>query len=312
MRATSSYDAVAIGNFSRNQGSLFRSPGSPYPRLDTCEDTLDQLEFQLSKWEVFGPFSVTPSTQGKTSLIVAFPTKFFHYSGGRRINKINNPFKAQTEGQGETLKTSLSQGDAPLPADSQITLPYSVNVIGLYQNSDTHPRGIDNLGLSVFSYDSGDAKLTSDNTAQRILIQDYEYLRELFTSYRGLPSLGLILQEYVDPDVLYTSIIPAEFSAVWGASSIESILFPTFISGPSSGKVGDVDTYTTGGSCLRPSGIRFSTISTGAMGPTRAGWPPGSRAPKRHGIQEGPLPFIQRREVLLTRVLNRNGQMDLA
>ena len=93
---TAGYDAVAIGNFSRDQGSLFRSPGSPYPRLDTCEDTLDQLEFQLSKWEVFGPFSVTPSNQGKTSLIVTFPTKFFHYSNGRRINKINNPFEAPT------------------------------------------------------------------------------------------------------------------------------------------------------------------------------------------------------------------------
>jgi len=181
---TMAYDAVAIGNFSRNQGSLFRSPGSPYPRLDTCEDTLDQLEFQLSKFEVFGPFSVASSNQGKTSLIVTFPTKFFHYSGGRRINKINNPFEARLENQGETLKTSLSQGGAPLPADSQITVPYSVNVIGLYQGSDTRPTGIDNLGFPVFSYDSGDAKVTSSNTAQRILIQDYEYFKEMFTSYR--------------------------------------------------------------------------------------------------------------------------------
>ena len=40
---------------------------------------------------------------------------------------------------------------------------------------------------------------------------------------------------------------PAEFSAVWGVSSLESILFPTFISGPSSGQVGTAYTYTTGG-----------------------------------------------------------------
>ena len=111
--ATMAYDAVAIGNFSRGQGSLFRSRGVLIRVLDNCEDTLDQLEFQLSKWEVFGPFSVTPSNQGKTSLIVTFPTKFFHYSSGRRINKINNPFEAPAEGQGETLKTSLSQGALP-------------------------------------------------------------------------------------------------------------------------------------------------------------------------------------------------------
>ena len=60
---TVAYDGVAIGNFSRGQGSLFRKPGSPYPVLSNCEDTLDQLEFQLSKWEVFGPFSVTPSNR---------------------------------------------------------------------------------------------------------------------------------------------------------------------------------------------------------------------------------------------------------
>ena len=128
-------------------------------------------------------------------------------------------------------------------------------MIGLYLGSDARPTGIDNLGFPVFSYGSGDAKLTSSDTAQRILIQDYEYFKEMFTSYRGLPALGLILQENGPPDVpgavlasgFSASIIPAEFSAVWGASSIESILFPTFISGPSSGMVGDVDTYTTGG-----------------------------------------------------------------
>ena len=85
---TMAYDAVAIGNFSRGQGSLFRRPGSPYPRLDNGEDSLDQLEFQLSKWEIFGPYSVNPSNQGKTSLIVTFPTKAFHYLGGRRLNQI--------------------------------------------------------------------------------------------------------------------------------------------------------------------------------------------------------------------------------
>ncbi len=245
--AAMAYDAVAIGNFSRGQGSLFRTPGSPYPRLDNGEDSLDQLEFQLSKFEVFGPFSVTPSNQGKTSLIVTFPTKFFHYSAGRRIKKINNPFEARTETQGESLKTSLSQNGAPLPADSELTLPYSVNVIGLYKGSGAPPSGIDNLVLPVYSYDTGDAKLTSANMAQRILIQDFEYFKEMYTTYRGLPALGLVLREYRNPDVLHPSITPAQFSAVWEASSIESVTFPTFISGPSSGLVNTDYTYTTGG-----------------------------------------------------------------
>ena len=249
---TMAYDALAIGNFSRGQGSLFRKPGSPYPLLTNGEDTLDQLEFQLGKYEIFGPFSVIPSNQGKTSFVITFPTKQFHYPNGVRKNKINNPFEAPTENQGEPLKTSLSVQGVPVPADSEIILPYSVNVIGLYQGSGNPPTGIDNLSLPTYSYSSGDVKLTSDGLAQRILIQDYEYFKEMFAMYRGLPALGLILQEYRNPGALASSgstasITPAEFSAVWEESTLESILFPTFVNGPSFGKVGDVDTYTTGG-----------------------------------------------------------------
>lgn len=242
-----SYDAVAIGNFSRGQGSLFRSPGSPYPRLDQCEDTLDQLEFQLSKWEIFGPFSIAPSVQGKTSLIVTFPTKLFHYKNGKRIHKVSNPFEAMAESQGETFVTSFSKGGVPYPSESEITLPYSVNVIGLYQDYYGPPLGGDNLVMPAFSYESGEAKLTSDNMAQRTLIKDYEYFRELFTAYRGLPALGVVLREYRNPPTLHTALTPAEFSAVWEASSLESILFPTFVNGPTFGQVNEVYAYTTGG-----------------------------------------------------------------
>ena len=137
---TMAYDAIAIGNFSRGQGSLFRKPGSPYPVLTNCEDTLDQLEFQLSKWEVFGPFSVTPSNQGKTSFIVTFPTKQFHYPKGIRENKINNPFESPVYSQGETLKTSFSNQGALLPADSEIALPFSEVKCSLYRDPRHHLR----------------------------------------------------------------------------------------------------------------------------------------------------------------------------
>ncbi len=241
------YNAIAIGNFSRGQGSLFRSVGSPYPRLDTCEDTLDQLEFQLSKFEVFGPFSVSPFNQAKTSLIMAFPTKYFHYSYGKRINQINNPFEALKETTGETLDTKISPTGNP-PVESFITLPFSVNVIGLYKDYYGSPLGIDNVSLPTHSYDFGEVTLTSDGIAQRVLIQDYEYLQERFQMYRGLPSLGLLLQEFKDQGQLDVSITPAEYSAVWEASNLESVFIPTILSGPSSGVTGESYTYTTGGS----------------------------------------------------------------
>ncbi len=246
--AVMGYDAVAIGNFSRGQGSLFRFQGSQYPRLDQCEDTLDQIDFQLSKWEIFGPFSISPSNQGRASLIVTFPTKHFHYDRlGRRVNKINNPFKALRENQDEDILTTLSSEAPPFSIDSRMSLPYSVNVVGLYREEPETLSGVDNLFLPTFSYETGVVKLTSENMATRLMINDYEYFRELFTAYRGLPAIAMILQEYRNPSTLHTTLTHAEFSSVWETSSLESILFPTFVNGPTFGQVNEEYTFTTGG-----------------------------------------------------------------
>jgi hypothetical protein len=242
------YDAVAIGNFSRGQGSLFRSVRSSYPRLDTCEDSLDQLEFQLSKWEIFGPYSVSPSNQGKTSIIVAYPTKNFHYRNGKRINQVNNPFEAPKETTGEIIKTALSEQSQKL-ADSNMTLPFSVNVIGLYQDYlGGGPKGIDNVPLTAYSYESGETILTSDNIAHRVLIDDYEYLQERFMMYRGLPAVGLVLQESRDSGQLNATLTAVEYSTNWVPSYAETISIPTTPSGPTSGITGTSYTFTTGGS----------------------------------------------------------------
>jgi hypothetical protein len=243
-----SYDAVAIGNFSRGQGSLFRSVGSSYPRLDTCEDSLDQLEFQLSKWEIFGPYSVSPSNQGKTSIIVTYPTKHFHYRNGKRINQVNNPFEAPKATTGEIIKTALSEQSQKL-ADLNMTLPFSVNVIGLYQDYfGGGPKGIDNVPLTAYSYESGETILTSDNIAHRVLIDDYEYLQERFMMYRGLPAVGLVLQESRDSGQLNATLTAVEYSTNWVPSYAETISIPTTPSGPTSGITGTSYTFTTGGS----------------------------------------------------------------
>ncbi len=241
------YEAVAIGNFSRGQGSLFRSPGSPYPLLSNGEDSLDQLEFQLSKWEIMGPYSLNQSIQEKTHLIITFPTKHFHYKNfSKRINKIDNPFKASNIKTGETLTTTVTSENPGQGVDSTIDLPFSVNVIGLYDYYSGTPTGIDNSGISSF-YESGEVKLTSDHFAQRIMIQDFEYFQERFSTYRGLPSLGLILHEYRNPN-LQATITPVEFSAVWEASDSESVFIPAPPSGPSFGSAGVSYTYSVGGS----------------------------------------------------------------
>ena len=245
---TMSYDAVAIGNFSRGQGSLFRSIGSLYPRLDNCEDSLDQLEFELSKWEVYGPYSLAPASQEKTSLIITYPTKFFHYRHGSRINQVNNPFEALVETQGEKIETALSEQGQKF-VDSWITLPYSVNVIGFYRDYTSKPLGIDNIPMQTFSSDLGEAALTANSLAQRILIPDYEYYQEgRFTMYRGLPGVGLVLQERQDSGQSSASLTPVEYSTNWIASGAETISTPATPDGPTFGTIGTSYTYTASGS----------------------------------------------------------------
>jgi len=246
--ATMAYDAVAIGNFSRGQGSLFRSPTSPYPRLDTCEDTLDQLEFQLSKSEIYAPYAVNPSDEEKTSLIIAYPTKFFHYLNGSRISQVNNPFEALTETAGEVIETALSEQGQKF-VDSSLTLPYSVNVIGLYREYIGKPFGIDNVPMQTYSSELGETTLSSDNLSQRLLIPDYEYYKEgRFMMYRGLPAAGLILQESRSSSQLNATLTPVEYSTQWVSSNVETISIPTTPSGPSSGFINESYSFTTNGS----------------------------------------------------------------
>ena len=227
-----SYNAMAIGNFSRGQGSLFKSPSSPYPRLDICEDTLDQLEFQLSKWEIYGPYALNPFNQGKTSLIIAYPTKFFHYLNGSRISQVNNPFEALTENAGEFLEAALSE-QGQESSHSSIKLPYSVNLIGLYKDYDGKPFGIDNVPMKTYSSELGESTIASDNLSQRVLIADYEYYKEgKFMMYRGLPAVGLVLQESQDSGQLNATLTPVEYTTQWVASGAETISTPATPSGP--------------------------------------------------------------------------------
>ena len=242
------YDAMAIGNFSRGQGSLFISTRSPYPRLDTCEDTLDQLEFQLSKSEIYAPYAVNPSNAEKTSVIVTYPTKFFHYLNGTRISLVNNPFEAFTENAGERIDIAFSEQGQNF-VDSWFTVPYSVNVIGLYRDYTATPSGIDNIPMQTYSSELGEAALASNNLSERVLIPDYEYYSEgRFIMYRGLPAVGLVLQESLNSGQLNASLTPVKYSTQWIASGAETISTPATPSGPNSGEVGTSYTYTTSGS----------------------------------------------------------------
>ena len=244
------YDAVAIGNFSRGQGSLFRTTGRTLPRLDICEDSLDQFEFQLSKCEMRGSYSLDPSTQSRTSIIVTFPTKHFHYRGGSRIKQVDNPFEAPREKGAEIFGVTLSEEGQNL-TESEIDLPFSVNVIGLYRGDSGSLSGIDNLPLVTNASELGEATLTSDNFAHRHLIPDFENYFESnqgrFMMYKGLPAVALVLQESRDAGQLNGNITPAGYSRCWTPSNVEVVLAPSVPSGPTFGIIGTSYSFTATG-----------------------------------------------------------------
>jgi len=244
------YDAAAIGNFSRGQGSLFRSVGSTFPRLDIGEDTLDQSEFQLSKCEIRGSYSLDPSTQSRTSMIVTFPTKHFHYRNGNRINQVDNPFETPKEMGGEIVGVTLSEEGEKI-ADSEIDLPFSVNVIGLYKEDSGSLTGIDNVSLPTGASELGEAMLTSDSLSQRFLIPDFENYfapnQGRFMMYKGLPAVGLILQESQNSGILNVTINPVGYSRCLTPSNAEVIFTPAVPSGPTFGFVGTSYTFVASG-----------------------------------------------------------------
>jgi hypothetical protein len=244
------YDAVAIGNFSRGQGSLFRSTRSTFPHLDTCEDSLDQFEFQLSKCEIRGSYSLDPSTQSRTSIIVTFPTKHLHYRNGSRIKQVDNPFEAPRETGAEFFGVTLSEEGQNL-TESEIDLPFSVNVIGLYREDSGSLSGIDNLPLVTDASELGEAILTSYNFAYKYLIPDFENYfgpsQGRFMMYKGLPAVGLVLQESRDAGQPSATFTPVDYSRCMTPSNVEVILSPAVPSGPTFGIAGTSYTFTASG-----------------------------------------------------------------
>ncbi len=74
------YNATALASFSRTQGSLFYAPGGTGPSVQgDAEDTLDQVEFQLSKFQIEGAYDIETAIAGQFSMIINFPTKHFHF-----------------------------------------------------------------------------------------------------------------------------------------------------------------------------------------------------------------------------------------
>jgi hypothetical protein len=222
------YNAKAIANFSRNQGSLFQSPGGIKPTLMDCEDTLDELEFQIAKEKVVASYSIEDALGGKMSLILTFPTKWAHFAGRPNytlkgpgafggIYPLGPPWTAPNANSPETIQAtifdrnenSVNPSSCPVsPCPGPLGLPYEVNVIGLYKGTPpTVPAAgnRDNVALSTTTFASGYVRIHFPNTgyvqASNPTITRFLDFGTFLDTYGGLPVLGLSLQQFSNGNV---------------------------------------------------------------------------------------------------------------
>jgi hypothetical protein len=244
------YNAKAVANFSRNQGSLFSYPGSTTPTLINCEDSLDQFEFQIAQKETLAAYSIEEAIDAKFSLILTFPTKHYHFCSKPNYTvkgdatapcaatyPLGPPWTVKHANASETINLTIldrneNRFDPSVCIFSVCPAPpglhWEVNVIGLYQGTPpTVPvaQNRDNVAFSTSgsagTFDSGYIVVKFPNTGhvQSLNPEITKFLdRDVFlSSYGGLPVLGLALQEFSNGNVggFYGEIRDAFYKVDW-------------------------------------------------------------------------------------------------
>lgn len=221
------YNASAFANFETRSG-IFQSPGSLLPDLSSAQDGLDQLEFTMSKEDIFAAYEIDPAIDGRTSVIITFPTKYFRYvnSGDRPlIVRSDNPFRAPFANRGEVIYVSVWDRDenritpdrswwSPPPVIPPLSLPYEVNILGVYPGTSptitVSPTSRDNVAIPAGVFKNGwiwfylfDTATGTQKNAAPFTVRYFDFFGHAFgdrntnaIGYVGLPALGLQLQEF--------------------------------------------------------------------------------------------------------------------
>jgi len=222
------YDCTAIANFSKDDITLFVSPGGTTPSLSQCQDGLPQLEFELSKARVYQGYSIESGINAQFSLIITLPTKHFHFQGKPNYTWVSPPFNGTHANAGEAvgvtifdrLEQTAPTGYTSPQSDTLYSLPWEVNVIGLFPTAPTRPAlGYrDNVAWSTGTFQTGWLWVNLYNALHHV--HDYfgHYGLE-FNEYRGLPAISLALQEFqnltLTPAGYYGDILPAFYEVYW-------------------------------------------------------------------------------------------------
>jgi hypothetical protein len=247
------YQATAIANFFRTRTQLYQSPGGLRPTLANCEDSLDQLEFELSKEDIFAGYDVDPAINGAFSLVVTFPTKHFHFLARPTYTLSptlawSEPFTSATMNTpGELIRVRIydRNENTVIPtstwwspaAQPTTALPYEVNVISLYAGTvpALYPTNLlirDNVGFSSGTFLNGWIWLCFQQhnrliraTGPRVAdpITRFAHAGTSFEAYVGLPTIAVALQSFENTALtggLYGEILPATYEVEWRVNTV--------------------------------------------------------------------------------------------
>ena len=229
------YKATAFANFHTSGLGLFTGTGTLSPDLSTAEDTLDQIEFLLSKYYVYAGYSVEDIIGGKFSLIMTFPTKHFHFDSkpywSIKASPLGKPWTVAHMNGLETISLKICDrnencltGGWWSPPGASAGLPYEVSILGLYVSTPpTVPAaGIrDNVAATTSGYQAGWVAVDFTNIPNpwppKGKLTYYGWFDLEFTCYTGLPVIGLAMQEFQNGAVggWYGEILPAFYRVHW-------------------------------------------------------------------------------------------------
>jgi hypothetical protein len=195
------YNATALVNFNRQEKTrLFDVPGSILPNLMNCEDGLDQLEFELSKAEIYAGYDIGDE-DARYSMVVTLPTKHFHFTENPYDPPIYPPpFTGTSVIAGQEIVISIYDRSEHLykPQIKNPTLPWAVNVVGLYREGP--PKLPNKSDRNNIGYQSGGFKngwVLIDLFAKvHEKSGDFRHFGYLFEGYLGMPALGLAIEEF--------------------------------------------------------------------------------------------------------------------
>ncbi len=191
------YNATALVNFNRQETTrLWASPVTIHPNLSDCEDGLDQLEFELSKSEIYAGWDIADE-DAKYSMVATFPTKHFHFTGDPDDLP---PFTGASINAGERIGISIYDRSENLyqPNMKNITLPWAVNVVGLYRDAppllpDKSDRN--NVGFQSGGYKNGWVSINLHANLHG-KSGDFGHFGYQFQGYFGIPALGVVIEEF--------------------------------------------------------------------------------------------------------------------